>query len=122
MPRVRSHVASHKRRKKILKAAKGYWGARHRLLKTAKEAVMHARQYAYRDRRVRKREMRTLWIARINAGARSHGLRYGQFMEGLRKSGIVLDRRMLAEMAVRDDASFVQLVHQAAEALSTPPA
>lgn len=110
MARAKSSVASKRRRNRILKQAKGYWGARHRLLKTAKEAVMHAGQYAYRDRRNRKRDMRRLWIARINAASRSHGVRYSEFVAGLGNAGVEINRRMLAEMAVADAEGFARLV------------
>jgi large subunit ribosomal protein L20 len=110
MARVRSSVASKRRKNRIIKQAKGYWGARHRLLKTAKEAVMHAGQYAYRDRRNRKRDMRRLWIARINAAGRSQGVRYSEFIDGLAKAGIAVNRKMLADMAVSDKEGFTRLL------------
>jgi len=110
MARVKSTVASKRRKNRILKQAKGYWGARHRLLKTAKEAVMHAGQYSYRDRRNRKREFRHLWIARINAASRALGIRYSELIDGLSKAGIGIDRKMLAEMAVSDREGFARLV------------
>jgi len=113
MPRVRRGTMTHKRHKKVLERAKGYWGARSKLFKTAKEAVMHSMQYAYRDRRNRKREFRRLWIARINAACREQGLPYGRFIEGLGKAGVGLDRKMLADMAVKDAQAFAQLVEQA---------
>ena len=105
--------ASRDRRKKILKLAEGYRGSRHRLIKTAKAAVDHAGQYAYRDRKARKRDFRKLWIARINAGARAHGLSYSRFIDGLKKANIDLDRKVLADIAVHDEAAFAQLVEQA---------
>lgn len=113
MPRVKRGTMTHKRHKKVLDRAKGYWGGRSRLFKTAKEAVMHAMQYAYRDRRNRKREFRRLWIARINAACRAQGMTYGRFIEGLTKAGVKLDRKMLSEIAINDTQAFSQLVEQA---------
>jgi large subunit ribosomal protein L20 len=104
---------THKRHKKVLERAKGYWGGRSRLFKTAKEAVQHSMQYAYRDRRNRKREFRRLWIARINAACREQGFTYGRFIEGLSKAGVQLDRKMLADMAINNSQAFTQLVEQA---------
>jgi large subunit ribosomal protein L20 len=109
MARVKRGVTARKRHKKILKLAKGYWGQRHRSYRIAHEAVMHALAYAYRDRRQRKRDMRRLWIMRINAAAREHGLTYNSFIRGLRLAHVVLDRKVLADMAVRDAASFAHL-------------
>jgi large subunit ribosomal protein L20 len=106
MPRVKSSVPSRRRRKKVLKEAKGYRGAGSKLLRSAAVAVDRARAYAYRDRKVRKREFRRLWITRINAAARQHGLSYSQFMGGVQKAGIELDRKILADMAVNDPAAF----------------
>jgi large subunit ribosomal protein L20 len=117
MPRSQPRVASRARRKKILKLASGYRGSRHRLLKTAKQAIDHAGVYAYRDRKVRKREFRQLWIARINAGVRAHGINYSQFMCGLKKANIMLDRKVLAEIAVSDEAAFGGIVAQVKAAL-----
>jgi large subunit ribosomal protein L20 len=97
----------------VIKLAEGQWGTKHRLFRRAKEAVMHSLQYAYRDRRQRKRDFRQLWIARINAAARAHGLKYSQLMNGLRRAGIALDRKVLADMAVRDAAAFARLVEAA---------
>ena len=99
MPRVKRGVTAHARHKKILKAAKGYRGARSNVFRVAKQAVIKAGQYAYRDRRQRKRQFRRLWIARINAAARECGLSYSRFMDGLHKTGIEIDRKMLAELA-----------------------
>jgi large subunit ribosomal protein L20 len=113
MPRVKRGTMTHKRHKKVLERAKGYWGGRSRLFKTAKEAVAHSMMYAYRDRRNRKRDFRRLWIARINAACREQGFTYGRFIEGLGKAGIVLDRRVLADMAVNDSSGFAQLVEKA---------
>ena len=118
MPRIKRSVASRARRKKILKAAKGYYGARSRTFKVAKQAVIKAGQYAYRDRRNRKREFRSLWITRISAGAKSQGMSYSAMMNGLKKSGIELDRKILADLAVRDKAAFASIVAQAKAALS----
>jgi len=106
---------THKRHKKVLDRAKGYWGGRSRLFKTANEAVMHAMQYAYRDRRNRKRDFRRLWIARINAGTRANGMQYSRFIEGLTKAGIIIDRKVLSEMAISDPAGFTTLVKKASE-------
>jgi len=117
MPRVSRGPATHRRRKKIMKAAKGYVGGRHRLFKTAKETVMRARNYAYRDRRVRKRMFRNLWIARINAAARLHGVNYSVLVCGLKKAGIGLNRKMLAYLAAEDPAAFAQIVAQAKAAV-----
>ena len=113
MPRVKRGTMTHKRHKKVLDRAKGYWGGRSRLFKTAKEAVMHSMQYAYRDRRNKKREFRRLWIARINAACREQGMTYGRFIEGLSKAGVQLDRKMLSEMAIHDAQGFAKLVAQA---------
>lgn len=118
MARVKRSVASRARRKKILKAAKGYYGARSRNLRTAKQAVTKAGQYAYRDRRVRKRNFRALWIQRINAGAREHGLSYSRFMDGLHKANIEVDRKILAGLAIDEKAAFGKLVEQAKQALA----
>jgi large subunit ribosomal protein L20 len=109
MPRAVSGVVSRKRHKKILKLAKGYWGARGRLFKKARETVDRALVYSYRDRRVRRRDFRMLWIARINAAARLEGLSYGEFMHGLKMANIELDRKVLADMAVNDPTSFKKL-------------
>ncbi len=113
MPRVKRGTMTHKRHRKVLDRAKGYWGGRSRLFKTAKEAVQHSMQYAYRDRRDRKRDFRRLWIARINAACRENGLKYSRFIEGLNKAGITLDRKMLSELAIHDAPAFAQLVEQA---------
>ena len=117
MPRARNPVQSRARRKKILKQAKGYYGARSRSFRVAKQAVIKAGQYAYRDRRQRKRQFRALWIARINAAARAHGLSYSRFMNGLDRAGIGLDRKILAELAVEDKAAFAVVAGRAAAAL-----
>ncbi len=110
MPRARNKVAAHRRHKKYLKRAKGNYGARGRLYRTARETVQKGMQYAYRDRRVRKRTFRRLWIVRINAAVQLAGMRYGRFMNGLSKAGIELDRKVLADLAVRDEAAFTELV------------
>ena len=115
MPRVKRGIVTHKRHKKILDRAQGYWGGRSRLFKTANEAVMHSLQYAYRDRRNRKREFRRLWIARINAATRQNGMQYSRFIEGLSKAGIEIDRKVLSDMAIKDQAGFTALVKKAAE-------
>ncbi len=117
MPRARNPVQSRARRKKILKQAKGYYGARSRSYRVARQAVIKAGQYAYRDRRQRKRQFRALWITRINAAAREHGLSYSRFMNGLDKAGIAIDRKVLAELAVEDKAAFGVIARQAAAAL-----
>ena len=117
MPRIKRGVTAKKSKKTIFKLSKGYVGGRKNLLRTATEAVHRALSYAYRDRRVRKREFRSLWIARINAGVREHGLSYSSFMHGLKSAGIDLDRRVLADMAVRDKEGFQTLTDVAKEAL-----
>ena len=109
MPRVKRGSKARQRRKKVLKAAKGYRGGQSRLFKTASISVNRARMFAYRDRRARKRDFRRLWIIRINAAARENGLSYSQLMGGLHKAGIDLDRKILAEMAVNDPAAFAQV-------------
>ncbi len=113
MPRATNNPASRHRRKKILKAAKGYWGRKSKTLKNAKEAVDRSLLYAYRDRRARKRDFRRLWIIRINAAARLHGLSYSKFMHALKENGVELDRKALAEMAVHDPAGFEKLAAMA---------
>lgn len=113
MARVKRGLMTRKRHNRVLEAAKGYYGARHRQFKLAKEAVMHAGQHAYRDRRVRKREFRSLWIARINAACRLNGISYSRFINALTKSGVEVDRKILADLAVSDAAAFAQLVVQA---------
>jgi large subunit ribosomal protein L20 len=113
MPRVKRGTMTHKRHKKVLDQAKGYVGGRHRLFKTAKEAVMHSGQYAYNHRRERKRDFRRLWIARIGVACRMNDIRYSRFIEGLSKAGVTLDRKVLADIAVRDSESFAKLVEQA---------
>ena len=110
MPRATHRVATRRRKKKILKAAKGYYGGRRKLLRTAKETVVRAGVYAYRDRRNKKRDFRKLWITRINAAARLFGLTYAAFISGLKKAGVMLDRKMLSEIAVKDLNTFESLV------------
>ena len=117
MPRARNPVQSRARRKKILKQAKGYYGARSRSFRVARQAVIKAGQYAYRDRRQRKRQFRALWIARIGAAARENGLSYSRFVHGLGQAGIGLDRKILAELAVEDKAAFAVIARRAAAAL-----
>ncbi len=112
MPRVTNSPASRRRRKKILKQAKGYRGARSKLLRTASNAVDRALQYAYRDRRQKKRNFRALWIARINAAARQHGLTYSRFMAGLKRDGIDINRKVLANLAVTDANAFAALAER----------
>ena len=116
MARVKRGVTSHARHNKVIKAAKGYYGRRKNTIRVAKQAVDKARQYAYRDRRVRKREFRALWIQRINAAARLHGMTYSSLMGGLNKAGIAVDRKMLADLAVHDSAAFAALVEHSRKA------
>lgn len=122
MSRTRHAVARRKRRKKILALAKGYRGARSRHFRVANEQVLHSLQYAYRDRKTRKRDFRRLWIARINAAARLRGLSYNRFMCGLSLAGIGINRKMLAEMAVSDPEGFSRLVEKARAALASEEA
>jgi large subunit ribosomal protein L20 len=117
MSRVKRGVTARARHKKILALAKGYRGRRNNVYRIAKEAVMKAGQYAYRDRRQRKRQFRTLWIARINAAAREQGLSYSVFMNGLKRAAIEIDRKVLADIAVFDKAAFMQIVGQAKASL-----
>ena len=113
MPRVKSGVQAHARHKKVIKAAKGYRGRRKSCFRVATQAVDKAGQYAYRDRKVKKRDFRSLWIIRINAAARANGLSYSRFMHGLMQAGIELDRKVLADIAVRDADAFSKLVDTA---------
>jgi large subunit ribosomal protein L20 len=113
MTRVKRGIQVKKRHRKILRQAKGYWGGNRRLIRSAKEAVSHAMKYAYMHRRTRKREMRTLWIARISAAVKPHGVNYSRFMYGLNAAGIALDRKQLSEMAIHDPAAFARIVEQA---------
>lgn len=118
MPRVKRGPKRVQRRKKILKEAKGFFGARSKAHRVAKEAVDRARSYAYRDRRQRKRQFRSLWIVRINAAARLHDLSYSRLIDGLGKAGVEIDRKMLADLAVRDEAAFGQIAETAKRALA----
>jgi large subunit ribosomal protein L20 len=113
MARATNSVASRRRRKKVLKLAKGYFGARSRLFRTAREAVDRAQQYAYRDRRTKKREFRKLWISRINAASRINGLSYSQLICGLTRANVAVNRKILADLAVRDEPAFAAVVEQA---------
>ncbi|MGF1614859.1 MAG: 50S ribosomal protein L20 [Gammaproteobacteria bacterium] len=113
MPRVKRGVTSHARHKKVLAQAKGYQGRRKNVYRVANQAVIRAGQYAYRDRRQRKRQFRALWITRINAAARACGLSYSRFMDGLNKAGVVLDRKVLADLAVFDSHAFAELAERA---------
>ena len=118
MARVKRGVVAHRRHKKILKQAKGYYGARSRIFRVAKQAVTKAGQYAYRDRRQRKRQFRALWITRINAQSRASGLSYSRLINGLKKAEIGLDRRVLADLAVHDKPAFAAIVERAKAALA----
>ncbi len=118
MPRVKNSVTTRKRRKKILKLAKGYFGSKSKLFRVANQQVMRSLAYAYRDRKVRKRDFRKLWIARINAATRNNGLSYSKFMNGLKKAGVQVNRKMLAELAVSDPIAFKKMVEVAQEKLS----
>jgi large subunit ribosomal protein L20 len=118
MARVKRGVTAHARHKKVLKKAEGYYGRRKNTIRTAKAAVDRAMQYAYRDRKNRKRSFRALWIQRINAGARLHGLTYGRFIDGLGKAGVVVDRKVLADLAVSEPAAFKALAEKAQGALA----
>jgi len=113
MSRVKRGVQASAKHKKVMKAAKGYQGRSNNTIRAARQRVEKARQYAYRDRKQRKRQFRRLWIARINAGARQHGLSYSQFMDGMKKAGVELDRKVLADMAVREPEAFEALAEQA---------
>lgn len=117
MARVKGALATRKRRNKVLKLAKGYWGARSKHFKMAKEAVMKSGQYAYIGRRHKKRDFRRLWITRISAACKMNGINYSQFMHGLAKAGITLNRKMLSEIAIADPKAFTALVEQAKAAL-----
>lgn len=112
MARIKGAVKTRARRKKILKLAKGYRGAKSKLFKTANQAVMKSLSYAYRDRKAKKREFRQLWIARINAAARMNGISYNKFMNGLKKNNININRKMLSEIAISDPAAFTKLVEK----------
>ena len=110
MPRAKSSVVSRKRHKKVLKLAKGYFGSKSKLYRVARQQVMKSLMYAYRDRKARKRDFRKLWITRINAAARIHGLSYSRMMNGLKKAGVEINRKMLADLAVNDKNAFAELV------------
>ncbi|GAB7388587.1 50S ribosomal protein L20 [Bacillaceae bacterium] len=118
MPRVKGGYVTRRRRKKVLKLAKGYFGSKHRLFRTAKAQVMKSLLYAYRDRRQRKRDFRKLWISRINAAARNNGLSYSRFMHGLKEAGVEINRKMLADLAVNDKKAFSELVNVAKQKLN----
>ena len=117
MPRVKRAVSAHKKRRTVLNRAKGYYGAKSRSYRAAKEQVQHSLQYQYRDRRNKKREVRRLWITRISAAARINGLSYSVFMNGLKKAGVELDRKVLSDMAINDPEAFASLVEVAKKAL-----
>ena len=121
MARVKRGVTAHAKHKKVLKAAKGYQGRRKNTIRVAKQAVEKAQQYAFRDRKRRKRTFRALWIQRINAAVREHGLTYGRFIDGLNKAGIEIDRKMLADLAVKDEAGFKALVDAAIAKIKDVP-
>ena len=115
MARVKRGVTAHAKHKKVLKAAKGYYGRRKNTIRVAKQAVEKAMQYQYRDRKAKKRTFRALWIQRINAAVREHGMTYGRFIDGLNKAGITIDRKVLADLAVREPEAFKALVDQATQ-------
>ena len=119
MSRVKRGVTTHARHRKVIKAAKGYYGRRKNTFRAVNQAVERSGQYAYRDRKARKRNFRSLWIQRINAATREHGLTYGRFIDGLNKAGIDIDRKVLADLAVHEPASFKALVDQANAAVTT---
>ena len=118
MARVKRGVTAHAKHKKVIKKAKGYYGRRKNTIRIAKQAVEKAAQYAYRDRKVRKRNFRSLWIQRINAGAREHGLTYGRLIDGLTKAGIEIDRKVLSDLAIHQPEAFAALVVKAKDALA----
>ncbi len=118
MARVKNSVTTKARHKKVLKAAKGYFGSKHRLYKTAKEQLMHSGMYAYRDRRQKKRDFRSLWITRINAACRENNISYSKFIDGLNKAGVEVNRKMLSEIAIADPKAFTALVKKANEGLT----
>ena len=118
MPRVKNGTIHRARRKKVLKQAKGYFGSKHRLYKTAKEQVMHSLSYAYRDRKQKKRDFRKLWITRINAACRNNDISYSRFINGLAKAEVNINRKMLSEMAISEPAAFTALVEVAKEKLA----
>jgi large subunit ribosomal protein L20 len=116
--RVKGGFTTQRRHKKVLSMTKGQWGTRSKLFRRANEAMMKSQWYAYRDRKVRRREFRRLWITRINAGSRQHGMSYSKLIHGLKLAGVQLDRKVLADIAVRDDAAFAAIVNVAKEALA----
>ncbi len=118
MARVKRGVTAHAKHKKVLGQAKGFYGRRKNTIRTAKQAVEKSMQYAYRDRKVRKRNFRALWIQRINAAAREHGLTYGRLIDGLNKAGIEIDRKVLSDMAIHEPQAFAAVVEQAKKALA----
>ncbi|NIM05938.1 MAG: 50S ribosomal protein L20 [Armatimonadetes bacterium] len=118
MPRVTRGVVARKRHRRVLRAAQGYWGARHRLFRPAKDTLIRALRYSYRDRRTRKREARRLWIARINAAVRAEGMTYSRFAAALRNNGIEINRKLLAEMAIQDQEGFRSLIETAKAGLA----
>jgi large subunit ribosomal protein L20 len=120
MARVKRGVTSHAKHKKVLKAAKGFYGRRKNTIRTAKAAVDRAMQYAYRDRKNKKRTFRALWIQRLNAAVREHGLTYSRFIDGLNKAGITVDRKVLSDLAIHEPAAFTALVEKAKAALPAP--
>ena len=122
MPRTTNSPASRKRRKKVLNYAKGYYASKSKLFRYAKEAVQHAWQYAYRDRKKKKGEFRSLWIVRLNAACRANGITYSRFIEGLKAANIELDRKVLSDLAIRDEVAFNGLVKKAQDALKTKTA
>jgi large subunit ribosomal protein L20 len=119
MPRIKRGVQARARHKKVLDQAKGYYGARRKVYRVAKQAVIKAGQYAYRDRRQKKRQFRALWIARINAGARENGISYSRLIDGLHKANVEIDRKLLADLALNDKPAFAALAEQAKAALSS---
>jgi len=121
MPRVKRGVTAHARHKRWLKKAKGYYAARSKVFRVAKQAVIKAGQYAYQGRKQRKRQFRVLWIARINAAVREHGLSYSKFMNGLKLSGIEIDRKVLSDLAIFDKPAFAAIVEKAKEAMAKVP-
>ncbi len=118
MARIKGALMTRKRRNKVLKLAKGYFGSKHKLFKTAKQAVMKSGNYAYIGRKQRKRDFRRLWITRISAGAKMNGMNYSTFMNGLKKAGIEINRKMLSQLAIEDEAGFAALVEQSKAAIS----
>lgn len=120
MARVKHRVASKKKKKRTLKAAKGYRGGRSKLYRTAKETVIRAQAYSFRDRKMKKRTLRALWVARINAACRSYGIKYGSFINGLKKAKVLLDRKSLADLAVSNKAAFKKLIDLVKEKTSAP--